>query len=228
MSLRTLAVAVVATALFAPAGRGNSLPPPRHYFILFAGQSVPFIPRTAHTWATYVEATPTGAGSVRVASYTISWLPLDGDVRIRNLRPVEGKNYSLDETFGIMIRHRAQISMWGPYEIDNEHFSYGLCQIDRLESGCVRYRVVDSFQNNPMIVHCVHAVTYADPFLKTRPQPVLRVGEPGTSKLAAKYVDSGAFLGGPASHDWLIPALGLERYPIIRREAGERVRRNWL
>ena len=42
-------------------GSGNALPAeavaaPRYFFVLFGGQSVPFKPRTAHTWATYVKA----------------------------------------------------------------------------------------------------------------------------------------------------------------------------
>jgi hypothetical protein len=225
--LLRLAAAAVVLALTASAAAAD-VPPPRYYFILFGGQSVPFVPRTAHTWATYAKASPTGAGPVMVESFTISWLPVNSDVRIRNVRPVTGKNYTLDETFQIMCRHHAQVSMWGPYEIDAERFDLAAGQAALLESGSVRYRVVDSFRGNPSVVHCVHAVTYADPVLKGRLQPVLRVGEPGTSKLAAMYAYSGAFLGGPCSHDWLIPALGIDRYPVIRREAGEFVPRRWL
>ena len=55
--------------------------PSRYYFTLFGGQSIPFRPRTAHTWATYAKATPTTDGSVYVESFTISWLPAVGPIR---------------------------------------------------------------------------------------------------------------------------------------------------
>ena len=75
--------------------------------------------------------------------------------------------------------------------------------------------------------HCVHAVTYADPAVSRYRQPVIRVGEPGTSNLAEKYLRNGAFVGGAATHDWLIPALGLDRSGVIRRVPGEHIPREW-
>jgi hypothetical protein len=58
-------------------------------------------------------------------------------------------------------------------------------------------------------------------------QPVIRVGEPGTSSLAEKYLRNGAFVGGAQTHDWLIPALGLDRAGVIRRAPGEHIPREW-
>src|SRR5207245_1704821 len=106
--------------------------------------------------------------------------------------------------------HHAQTGMWGPYETDACRFELAAQQAAFLESGAARYRVFDSLGGNRSVLHCVHAVTYADPVLNTKVQPVIRVGEPGTSKLAAMYRDTGAFVGYPQTHDWLIPALGLD------------------
>jgi len=223
---------VVAAVLVAPAAPpvAPADPPPqsRYYFILFGGQSVPFIPWTAHTWATYVKVTPTGAGPLLVEPHTISWLPLDGAVRIRNVHPVAGRNFTLDETLDMMAGHNAQVSYWGPFEIDADHYDRALGQIDFLDSGAATYRVVDSFRLNPRVCHCVHAVTYADPAVSRFIQPVLRVGEPGTSRLAAKYLRVGSCVCCPQSPDWLIPVLGIDRYGAIHREPGEWIHRRWL
>lgn len=201
---------------------------PRYYFVLFAGQSVPFIPRTAHTWATFVKATPLADGTTLVEPITISWLPSNGDVKPQEPRAVPGKNHTLDETFAVMAKHRSQVSYWGPFEIDAVRYERAVEQVRLLESGQVRYRVLDTFRHKKDVAHCVHAVTYADPVLERKLQPVLRVGEPGTSRLAAKYVASGAFIGGATVHPWVASALGLDQLPVIPRQPGEHIPRRWL
>jgi hypothetical protein len=201
-------------------------PEPRYYFILFGGQSIPFKPNTAHTFATFVKATPTPDGAMAVESQTISWLPAEGPVQPLRLRSVAGKNWSLEETFAITARNNARVSMWGPFETDATRYNLAVSQAATLESGAVRFRSLDSLGRNRSVVHCVHALTFADPNLQRLRQPVLKVGEPGTSKLAVKYADSGAF-AGPATHDWLIPVLGLDKVGVVRRELGEYVPRQW-
>lgn len=211
---------LVAGSLSAPpvqAPQGQS----RYYMILFGGQSVPFLPRTAHTWATWAKATPTATGAVVVESVTISWLPAYGPVVPTRIRREPGKNYSLDETFAIAAEQTARVSMWGPYETDAERYELAVAQARLLESGSIAYRVLDSLGGDRSVQHCVHAVTYADPVMRRRLQPVIQVGEPGTSRLAARYRRTGAFVHPEAKHDWLIPVLGLDRYPVIRREPGE-------
>jgi hypothetical protein len=226
MSAR-FAAAVVAVLALAPTVSAAEPVAPRYYFILFGGQSVPFVPRTAHTWATFVKATPAADGTQALETVTISWLPTEGPVQPWRLRPVPGKNFSLEETFAIAAKDNARVSMWGPFEIDATRYELACAQTRLLESGAVRFRTVDSLGRNRFVSHCVHAVTYADPELNRLIQPVLRVGEPGTSKLAAKYADSGAFVGGPVTHDWLIPAIGLDRFEVVRRTPGERIPRQW-
>ena len=62
MSPRSAAAALIALALSSTAATAQPCPS-RYYFVLFAGESVPFLPRTAHTWGVYAEATPTACGS---------------------------------------------------------------------------------------------------------------------------------------------------------------------
>lgn len=197
----------------------------RYYMLLFGGQSVPFEARTAHTWATWVKATPVVSGAVALEVVTISWLPADLEVRPLVLRKKVGRNWTLEETLAIMARHHSQVSVWGPYETDAGRYEAAVAQARRLESGAVRFRSLDSFTRRRDVVHCVHAITFADPVVQKYFQPVLRVGEPGTSRLADKYLRGGAFPRYPQTHDWLLAALGLDQAGLIRREPGERIPR---
>ncbi|MBX9624074.1 MAG: hypothetical protein K2X82_09720 [Gemmataceae bacterium] len=229
---------LLAAALFpSPAAAGDSggtgIPacadPPgtRYYMLLFGGQSVPFQARTAHTWATWVKATPMVTGAVALEVVTISWLPADLEVRPLLLRKKVGKNRPLDETLAIMARNHSRVSVWGPYETDAGRYGRAVAQARLLESGAVGHRTLDSLTRRPAVQHCVHAITYADPFVRKYVQPVLRVGEPGTSRLAAKYLRGGAFPGYPVTHDWLLTALGLDHAGLVRRQPGERVPPEW-
>ena len=201
-------------------------PAPRYYVVLFGGQSIPFQPRTAHTFATFVKATPAADGAMALEQVTISWLPADRTVEPSRLRASTGKNFTLAETFDIMAKNNARVSMWGPFETDATRYALAAQQANTLESGAVRFRSLDSLGRNRDVQHCVHAVTFADPNLQWLRQPVLRVGEPGTSKLAGRYAESGAFVG-TQTHDWLLPALGLDPQSVVRREPGERIPRQW-
>ena len=212
---------IVAASLAVPSWGPTPVVAARYYFTLFAGQSSPYRPRTAHTWAVYAKATPTTGGSLAIESLTISWLPATGPVQPLNHRPVPGRNYSLDETFAVMRSHNAKVSHWGPYEIDMGRYQLAQQQVRHLESGVAQYRAVDSFNLNPEILNCVHAVTHAAPAVRNRIQPVIRFGEPGTSRLAKLYVRGGAFAGYPETHDWVLAAIGGNRYPSIKREPGE-------
>ncbi|GIW84534.1 MAG: hypothetical protein KatS3mg107_0194 [Gemmataceae bacterium] len=211
---------------------GDAVPPQaigqnRYYMILFGGQAIPFRPRTAHTWAIFARASRQADGTLAVEWFTISWLPAEGPVRPLRLWPQPGKNYTLEETMRRAAEQKDRISMWGPYEISALRYELARQWFFQLSCGRVRYRVLDTLWYNPRIAHCVHAVTYADPDLKHRIQPVVRVGEPGTSRLAMMYVRAGAFLQPEITHDWLIPVIGLDRYPFVRRLPGERIPREF-
>lgn len=217
-----LAAAALASSIGAPAAPECA---PRYYFVLFGGQSIPYRPRTAHTWATFVKTTPTADGQLSVEQVTLSWLPAEGAVQPLRLRSVEGKNYTLDETFAKMANNNARVSMWGPFETDEMRYALAVQQAATLNSGAVRFRSVDSFRNNRAVQNCTHAVAYADPNLQHLRQPVpFGYGEPGTSKLAAKYVNSGAVTGSQ-THDWVLPAVGADKFSVVRRVPGERISR---
>lgn len=223
MSTRLLLLAA-AVALPPAAARAADPPGTRYYFLLFAGQSVPFEARTAHTWATWVKAAPSADG-VALETQTVSWLPADLDVQPLLFRTKAGRNWSLADTLAVMAKTNARVSLWGPFETDADRYHRAVAQARTLESGAVRFRSIDSLTRRPGVQHCVHAVTYADPVVRKYIQPVLRVGEPGTSRLAVKYQRAGAFVS-PETHDWLIPALGLDAAGLVRREPAERIPRD--
>jgi hypothetical protein len=197
----------------------------RYYFTLFAGQSVPFRPNTAHTWGTYAKVTTAPDGQLNVETVTISWLPVTAVVRPYRLRPEPGKNYSLAETFAIMANVNGQVSRWGPYETDGVRYEMARKQAAFLESGQAKFRSIDSFNTNEHVVNCVHALTSAGPAVRKYIQPVIRVGEPGTSRLAKLYHRGGAFPTYPERHDWLLPLIGGDTYPTTPREPGEYIPR---
>ena len=199
----------------------------RYYFTLFAGESVPIRLRTAHTWGVYARTIPTDGGGLSLEIITISWLPIDAYVQPLRLRPVPGKNWSLDETFAIMAANNAQVSRWGPYEIDNRRFELARCQAAYLESGAARFRSIDSFNLNDDVVNCVHALTHAGPNARYLIQPVIRVGEPGTSRLAKLYVRDGAFIDYPQTHEDIFEAIGGNHYPCVKRQPGEHIPRQF-
>ena len=221
----TLAAAALATSPAVPPAGPECAAGPRYFFVLFGGQSVPYRARTAHTWAVFVKATPTPDGGASVERVTISWLPASGPVQPLRLRAVEGKNYSLEETFAKMAKDNGQVSVWGPFETDAGRYALAVQQANTLGSGAVRFRSVDSLRGNRAVENCVHAITYAEPNLEHQRQPIpLRYGEPGTSNLAAKYVNSGA-VANTGGNDWVLGAIGADQYPVIRREPGERIPR---
>jgi hypothetical protein len=228
MPLRSAVLALVALGLSATAATAQP-DCSRYYFVLFGGQGVPFVARTAHTWAVHARVTPTPEGLLAIDSFTISWLPADANVQPLRVRPVPGRNWTHEETLAIMSRYNSHISYWGPYEITCQQYALAVQQYQFLTSGEPVFRAVDSFNLNRRTVNCVHAVTHAEPVVSTYIQPVIRVGEPGTSRLAKLYVRHGSFPNYPETADWLVPALGLDRYPgpIVRREPGERIPRRW-
>ena len=166
---------LAATLLSAPPDTAPVAEAPRYFFILYAGQSVPFRARTAHTWATGVKT----VGGVVVETITVSWLPADANVQPLRLRPVRARTGRFEDTLAIMASHNGHISVWGPYEVGAARWEKAQEHLNYLESGDVRYRAIDSFNLNQEIINCVHAVTYAHPVLQRRIQPVIRVGEPG-------------------------------------------------
>ena len=192
---------------------------PRYYFLLFGSDAGRIRLARNHTFGTFVRATPCLDGSVRLDVVTISWLAADRRTNaLLPFRPEPGHNYELHETLRLVLGQRQGVALWGPYETDAGRFEAAAARAAVLASGVVRYRAVDSIRPRPGVSHCVHGLTRADPVLGWETQPAYRIGRWGTRTLAGKYAATGAFLDPCTTHDWLIPALGLDHYPITRHK----------
>lgn len=211
-SLASLAVACPAATVAAESAPDGS----RYYVLFFGADAGPFRPARTHTWATYVRATPAADGSVVVEPLTISWLPADGSIDgLRPFRSEPGVNLSLHQSLRFAADRGTRVAMWGPFETDAVRYHLAARQVGLLEGGAIAYRAVDSFGRRPGTDHCVHAITRADPVLAGRRQPVWRIGREGTADLVGQYIKTGAF-DPTARHDWLVPALGLDLWPVAR------------
>ena len=196
-------------------------PPARYYLLLFGGQGNLLRPRTAHTWATYVRAEPRPDGTVCLEQFTISWLPATLTIRPWAVRSEPGVNLDLDRTLKFMSGGWQRISLWGPYEVREEHFRSAARHRRDLEAGAYTYRVFDFCQINPHVSHCVHAVTRADPAFYRASPPILWYGSIGTAPVAYALMKSGVVTDPRTTHDWLLPALGLDDRTFIRRTPGD-------
>jgi hypothetical protein len=199
----------------------TAVDPCRYYVLLFGGQATRGRPNTAHTWATYVRAVPQPDGTVRAEPFTISWLPPDMNVRPLKLRPGEGRTFTLHQTLDHMVTGRHEVSLWGPFETTADHYGRAARYKQVLDSGAIRFRTLDGGDRRPDINHCVHAITYSDPALKAAADPILSYGELVTRRVAEAMAKSGVVSDPTTTHDWLIPALGIDGYDITRRRIGE-------
>ncbi len=138
----------------------------KYYMVVFASQGEPVIPRTAHTFATFVRVSERpkagdGAGSP-VTAHTISWLPASLEIVPARPAPEKGKNLDLPATLKWAKSGKARIVAWGPYEIKKELFDKALQQIDRLNSGRIAYKALDLRYRGGGASNCIHAVSDVD------------------------------------------------------------------
>jgi hypothetical protein len=193
----------------------------RFYVVIFAAQRVPNWPRLAHTFATFVKASPSAgsagasdaSGACRLESHTISWLPRTLDIRLWRRRPEPGINLDLRTTLRWVRGARARISRWGPFQIDRKLFDRAVQQEQRLATGALGYKALDGWFR-PQTFNCIHAVSDID-----RDHGPLRTGTrrgEGASTLVARHFQR--WMIDPAtSHEWVARRLGLADYPIICR-----------
>jgi len=224
----------VAALFFIPAaGRAEPKPTPdcKYYVLLYAGQAERNRPQTAHTWATFAKGIPysVGGGSV-VESFTISWLPVQMPVRPFKFKPVAGRNYGLAETLDLFNTGRSDLGVWGPFEIRADWYEAAAAHKQLLDGGSVRFATFDHGPRrsmaeapHPDISHCVHAVTRTWEPLRLATNPVNWYGELITRRVAGALGEVGLLVKPCVTHDWVLRALGVEHYPVIRRRLGESV-----
>jgi hypothetical protein len=189
-----------------------------YYLAVFSYQHTENRPRYAHTFATFVKARWC-ADSCQLESFTISWLPHTVVIRPMAVLPEPGCNFDLPTTLRIAYAEGDQVSMWGPYQICLELYQRAMAQKNRLESGCVSYKAVDTGWPSRRVSNCIHAVSDID---QTR--PALRIASPGWGEPASYYVTLHLlpWIVNPCQvHEWVVDALGLRTCCIRRRDLRE-------
>ena len=145
-----------------------------------------------------------GQAALRIQSF---------DVRTWSLFPEPGVNLDLYRTLGAVYRDREHVTMWGPFRIHQVVYERSLWVEGILVSGLAEYRAI-STQRNLLISDCIHAVAAIDPIFGRGHYPLIRIGKPASRFLARQLMTRSVFDQWHGDNSWLIPRLGLDRYPI--------------
>ena len=213
------AAAAAAIVLGLSASSASAQASERYYVLIFGSQSHPKLLRYTHTWATFVRAVGDEANPdcCTVYQHTISWLPETLDVRVWSPFPERGVNLDLYQTLGAVAAHNERVTLWGPFVITPDIYERSLRIYQIVNSGAVRYRAI-STASDLLVSDCIHAVAAVDALFGRSHYPLIRIGDPASRFLAREVVvrsienrgiDQAAF-----DNTWLIPRLGLDRYPI--------------
>jgi hypothetical protein len=186
-----------------------------YYVMIFGSQSHPKLLRYTHTWATFVRAVGEGPdpSSYALQVHTISWLPQAIELHVWRLWPEPGVNLDLYQTLDVVRSSRQNVTMWGPFLIRKEVYDKSLWVLQVIASGAPQYRCI-STPGNLLISDCIHAVAAADPVFGRGHYPLIRIGKPASRFIARQLMTRSPIPQKDYDNSWLIPRLGLDRYPI--------------
>lgn len=209
MPHRLATIALVLLIAAAPARAGTY-----YYSMIFGSDSCPKQLRYSHTWAVFIKATGEGTdpNAYAIEYKTISWMPQRLDVRVFNPVPEPGVNLDLYRTLDIEYSHGDTVTMWGPFVMLPEMYERAGRVVSVLESGEARYRAISGreLRNSD----CIHAVAAVDPMFGRGHYPLIRIGKPASRYIARQVMTRSVFDQARYDNSWLIPRLGLDRYPI--------------
>ena len=156
----------------------------------------------------------------KIETHTISWLPDSGRVRVWKICVEPGSDVELHETIKKMLDTGQRVSLWGPYETWNGiHMHFGI-QKAFLDSDAVGYQCVDDIGEAARKgngCNCFHAISDMDPQFDRRQYPLRYFGDEATLNIVRQIHERPILIQPHQTHDWVIDALGLECYPIVRR-----------
>jgi hypothetical protein len=201
-----------------------ALPKPEHehYYVLVFGAQLPVrIPRFTHTWAVVVRTTEVPGSPPQVNDVdTISWMPATLVIHPYRLWVEPGVNLGLDATMADVRRHGERVSLWGPYETWQGFYLRFATQKGFLDGGGIGYQCVDGFgeaARRGTGSNCFHALSDMDPQFDRRQYPLFFYGEAAAKNIVRQIFARPILINPHQTHDWLIPALGIDRCPIVRR-----------
>jgi hypothetical protein len=194
----------------------------RYYLLVFGSQSTPKLPRFTHSWVTFVRTAGTpGQAQQILEQHSISWMPATLDIRPWNFATEPGTNLTLDASVRVALDTDQRVSLWGPFEIPPGLYRKLLIQKQFLESGAVGYQCIDTAGEAARTGHgsnCIHAISDSDSQFRRQAYPLAYFGESASLHILRLLVLRGLVPEPYATNDALIPALGLDRYPIVRRD----------
>lgn len=197
-------------------------PPPgeRYYLILFGSETTLRHPSAVHTWATMVRVVHgPDCKPETIEPHTISWGPASHKTRPWNFCVEPGVNMGLHETICEMYKFNEHIIMWGPYEVWHGNYTRFVTQKAFMESGQVGYQCIDSVGEAARTgagCDCIHSISDMDPMFDRKGYSLIYYGVPATRNIVKQIMTRPVIINAPCTHDWLIPCLGLDQYPIRR------------
>lgn len=137
------------------------MPEPTYQIVFFGSQRIGNPPRFSHTWAIIQKQSPSSSRGAVLAPLAISWLPESLDIKFRG-PPEPGKNFNHRETMDWVRAGRAQVKYWGPFAATKELFDLCEGRIRQLNSGELRYVMLDRRYRPHEATNCIHAVSDLD------------------------------------------------------------------
>ena len=206
-------LALILTILTVPIGTARA--EEFYYAMVFGSQSCPKQLRYTHTWATFVRAIGEGPdpSTFALLVHTISWLPQTLEVKVWRPWPEPGVNLDLYQTLQAVYDHKESVTMWGPFVIRKEVYDKSLKVLGVIGSGAARYRAI-STPRNLLVSDCIHAVAAVDPDFGRAHYPLISIGKPASRFIARQVMTRSPIDQTLHDNSWLVPRLGLDRYPI--------------
>jgi hypothetical protein len=195
-------------------------PNERYYVMIFGSQTTPKVPRYVHSWGTVVKVTEHPGAAPTIEQHTIIWMPASLHIRPWHFRVEEGTNLDLHFTIEEMLRNKERVSMWGPYETWRGLYRRFLVQKAFMDSGETGYQCIDTIGEAPRKgtgCDCIHAVSDMDPMFDRSRYALTYFGEAASRNIVRQIRERPILIYPDQTHDWLIPALGLDCHPIVRR-----------
>jgi hypothetical protein len=158
--------------------------------------------------------------------HTISWLPATLDIQPLRFSVEPAVNLSLHESMVYTLDNRERVSMWGPYECRPSFYRRFLIQKEFLDSGRIGYQCYDDCGESGRSGDgscCIHAITDMDPDYGRANYPLIWFGDSASEHIVNRFHERGSLLHPEIEHDWLIEALGLKAYHIVRRHYQDRL-----